>query len=125
MKHLPNSINRVIFSEERLSLSRSEDDIQPLKEFLQPYFDAFTIVVYLRSQGSYLASRYSEFLRMRVFDGPDHVVATQERLLHHDYEALVARWQGVFGDDAIQIRLYERGSGKNFDSVDDFWAFAA
>ena len=120
MKHLPASIDRVIFSEERLSLSRNEGDIEPLKEFLQPYFDAFTIVVYLRSQDSYLASRYSELLRMRVFDGPDHVVATPERLMHHDYEALVARWRAVFGEDAMQVRLYERGSGKNFDSVDDF-----
>jgi hypothetical protein len=74
----------------------------------------------LRRQDSYLASRYSELLRIGVLDGPDNEIATPERLSHYDYQALIARWAAVFGEDAIIPRLYERGASKAFDSVDDF-----
>ena len=120
MRSLPASVDRVILSEERLSMFQGADDLAALKAFLAPYFDDFKIVVYLRSQDSYLASRYSELLRMGVMDGPDNVVATPERLSHHDYLALIDRWAAVFGAGAIVPRLYERGAGKVFDSVDDF-----
>jgi hypothetical protein len=120
MKALPASVNRVIFSEERLSVLRTPDEISDLKAFLQPYFDDFRIVLYLRSQDAYVASRYSELLRMGTLDGPDNVVATPERLWHHDYQALLDRWAAVFGEDAMQPRIYERVGGRSFDSVVDF-----
>jgi hypothetical protein len=120
MAKLPAPVERVIFSEERLSMLRAQDEIAALKEFLEPYFDSFKVVVYLRRQDSYLASRYSELLRIGVLDGPDNEIATPERLSHYDYQALIARWAAVFGEDAIIPRLYERGASKAFDSVDDF-----
>jgi hypothetical protein len=120
MEGLPASIDRVMLSEERLSTLRTGEEIGALKDFLAPFFDSFQIVVYLRSQDSYLASRYSELLRMGKFEGPDNVVATRERLWHYDYHALIGRWAEVFGADAITPRLYGRGPGKSFDSVDDF-----
>jgi hypothetical protein len=120
MKALPASVNRVIFSEERLSVLRTPDEISELKTFLQPYFDSFSVVLYLRSQDAYVASRYSELLRMGTLDGPDNVVATPERLWHHDYKALLDRWAAVFGEDAMQPRIYERSAGRSFDSVADF-----
>jgi hypothetical protein len=122
MQALPPSIDRVILSEERLSLIKSTEDIAALKAFLAPYFDQFTIVVYLRNQASYMASRYSEQLRLCSFEGPDNVVATPERLWHHDYHALIERWASVFGEAAITPRIYERVGGRNFDSVADFLA---
>ena len=120
MRSLPAAVKRVIFSEERLSILRARDEIQALKDFLAPYFDDFKIVVYLRSQDSYLASRYSELLRVGTMDGPDNIVATPERLAPYDYLALIDRWAAVFGASAMVPRLYERGAAKTFDSVDDF-----
>jgi hypothetical protein len=122
MDLLPAGVKRVILSEERLSVFRFHDDLAALKSFLAPYFDEFTIVVYLRSQDSYLASRYAELLRMGVLEGPDHVVATAERLAPYDYLALIERWAAVFGPDAMVPRIYERGADSIFDSVDDFLA---
>jgi hypothetical protein len=120
MQNLPPTVDRVILSEERLSLLRLEDEIAELKALLQPHFDEFTIVVYLRSQASYMASRYSEQLRLCSFEGPDHIVSTPERLWPYDYRALTDRWAAVFGATAVTPRIYERTGGKNFDSVADF-----
>jgi hypothetical protein len=121
MAALPDNVNRVIFSDERLSLLlKKTSEIEAVKKLLSPYFDKFTIVVYLRSQDSYLGSRYSELLRAGTLSGPDNEVATEPRLRHHDYRALIDRWAEVFGEDSIKPRLYERGTNRAFDSVADF-----
>jgi hypothetical protein len=121
MAALPDSVNRVIFSEERLSmLLNKTTEIEALKELLSPYFQSFTIVVYLRSQDSYLASRYAELLKSGAITVPDHQAPTAKRLRNYDYGALIDRWAAVFGADAIEPRLYERGANRAFDSVTDF-----
>jgi hypothetical protein len=120
MENLPAEVTRVILSEEKMSLLKATHEINDLKQILQPYFDEFIVVVYLRSQDSFLASRYAELLRMGTLGGPDNEVATPGRLWHYDYHGLVGRWAEVFGSASMRPRIYERGAKSDFDSINDF-----
>jgi hypothetical protein len=123
MENIPTHVDRVIFSDERLSfMLRNQEDIKPLRERLAPYFSKFTVIAYLRRQDSYLASRYSELLRVGAVGEPDHRRSNMMRLQEYDYQHLLDMWAGVFGEHSIKPRIYERGKDRNFDSVDDFIA---
>jgi hypothetical protein len=123
MEALPDHVDRVIFSDERLSfMLRDVAEITPLREILQPYFSRFRVIAYLRKQDSYLASRYSELLRVGSIGEPDHIRNIPEVIVAYDYSRLLGNWAAVFGQESIKPRLYERGAAKSFDSVDDFIA---
>jgi hypothetical protein len=121
METLPAHVDRVIFSDERLSfMLRSTDDIKKLRARLAPYFQKFTVIAYLRRQDSYLASRYSELLRVGAVGEPDHKRKNTKRLQEYDYRRLLDLWAEAFGEHSIRPRIYERAPGRKFDSVDDF-----
>jgi len=121
MGTLPSHVDRVIFSDERLSfMLRDVPEISAVREILQPYFSRFRVIAYLRRQDSYLASRYSELLRVGSIGEPDHIRNNPGVMVTYDYNQLLGNWEAVFGQESIKPRLYERGANKPFDSVDDF-----
>ncbi len=123
MKSLDAPVERVIFSDEQLNLTlRARDEIAELKALLTPYFDRFSIVVYLRPQPLYLASRYSQSLRLRQTSSPPTIDPPARELPEYDYEALLDSWGSVFGESSIKPRIYERDTNKTFSSVDDFFS---
>jgi len=121
METLPQTVDRVIFSDERLSFSlREESEVAAVRKLLEPFFSRFTVIAYLRRQDSLLASRYSELLRVGSVGEPDHIRNVPEVLRDYDYSRLLRMWSAVFGQESVKPRLYERGANKSFDSVDDF-----
>jgi hypothetical protein len=121
MQSLPAHVDRVIMSDERLSyIMRDAKRIAALKEFLQPHFTGFTVLVYLRDQSAYLASRYSSLLRLGMADEPEELQSRDAQDQYYDYDTMLSRWESVFGRDAIRPRIYESTPEKSFDTVADF-----
>ena len=121
MNGLPGDVDRVIFSDERLSAKlQTPEQIGRLRELLQPYFTRFAIIVYLRRQDTLMASNYTQMLRVGMLKDPATVLDELPKLPYFHYDKLLASWAGGFGAAAIQPRLYERDAGGKFDSVDDF-----
>jgi hypothetical protein len=123
MAQCPAHVNRVIFSHERLSGAlRTREQIERLRSILHPYFSRFRIVIYLRRQDTLLASQYSQMLRKGMLSEPSSIFSHENNLKFHDYAALLAGWEEVFGVAAMAPRIYERGADGSFDSVADFFA---
>ncbi len=121
LRAVPDHVGRVILSDERFSFYlRSREHIAALKAILDPYFDTFTVIAYLRRQDSFLASRYAEQLRVGTVGEPDHRHKNPDRLQDYDYRWLLANWASVFGQEAMKPRIYERVTKGGFDSVKDF-----
>ena len=115
MREIPARVTKIIISDERFSFYlRTREEIAALKAMLTPYFENFTIIAYLRRQDSFLASRYSEQLRVGAVGEPDNR-RELARLLDYDYQSLLDNWASVFGEKAIKPRLYERGEKGSFD----------
>jgi len=123
MKALPAHIDRVIISDERLSyIMRDTKWIATFQELLRPYFTDFTVLVYLRDQTTYLASRYSNLLRLGMAGDVEELQARDSQEKYYDYDALLERWEAVFGRAAMRPRLYESTAEHSFDTVADFLA---
>ncbi len=121
MQSVPPGVGRVILSDERFSFYlRSREHIAALKAILDPYFDSFAVVAYLRRQDSFLASRYAEQLRVGTVGEPDHRHKNPDRLHDYDYLGLLDNWGAVFGEESVKPRIYERVTKGGFDSVKDF-----
>lgn len=120
---LPPHVDRVIFSDERLSsVMHSAEQITALRDLLAPYFDRFSVVVYLRRQDLLLASQYSQMLRMGSVRDPERSLTGKVKY-YYNYDRMLDVWASVFGDAAINLRIYERGPAGNFDSVQDFLSY--
>jgi hypothetical protein len=120
---LPPHVDRVIFSDERLSsVMHTAEQMTTLRDFLAPYFDSFSVLVYLRRQDLLLASQYSQMLRMGSVRDPETSL-TGKLKYYYEYDRMLDVWASVFGDAAINLRIYERGPDGNFDSVQDFLSY--
>jgi hypothetical protein len=121
MQSLPPSVNRVIISAEQFSeLLRSKAEICALHTMLAPHFATITVVIYLRRQDSHYASMYAQLLRMGNIRPPDMQGVKIGFNHDYDYWDLLMRWAEIFGENAIQPRLFERTGAAKFDVVDDF-----
>lgn len=100
-------------------LLRSE--IRRLATLVQSFCDNIKVVIYLRRQGDALRSAYSTYVKTGgtapfALPGPE---AIEQR---YDYEAIIARWAEVFGEGAMDVRLFDRDTLKDGDVVADFVA---
>ncbi len=124
---LPPHIYTVIFSGEHChGRLASAAEIRRLQDLTTPLFAAVTILVYLRRQDEVAVSLYSTRLRGERFDRAAILPETDplpERVrLYFDYHALVSAWAGVFGHEAMRVRLFEPASLLGGDAVRDFAA---
>lgn len=122
IRALPPSVHTIIFSCEQLSkkvagLAHAER----LKALLDPYFDDYTIIAYLRRQDELGVSSYSTYLRSG--GDRDTVLPVRELSLEaYDFEAKLARWATVFGRAAVAPRLFARDALVGGDLLVDFRA---
>lgn len=122
MAALPASVHTVVLSNEHCHgrLVRSEE-IGELKRFLAPHFREVEVWLYLRRQDRLAVSHYSTKLRGNF---------TAERIFpkihpsawYYNYFELVSAWAGVFGRDAMRLRVYERRELLGQDVAVDFLA---
>jgi hypothetical protein len=113
----PESARRVLISGEMLGQRlRESSEVAALKAMLDPYFDRYTIILYLRRQDEISVSLYNTQI--------SHRAVPIEDLLSDpiDYAALLDTWSGVFGREAIMPRLFARADLVGGDIITDFAA---
>jgi len=104
----------LISSEHFHSRLNTLDMVKSLKAVLDPYVEAYKIVVYFRRQDelaiSHFTTRVKSGFQGKELDLPTEKFPSQ----YYDYGKLAARWSEVFGLDAIQSELYHEASkGEN------------
>jgi tetratricopeptide (TPR) repeat protein len=121
LAQLPADTRLIVLSAEQCGgLLTTPDDVGRLRDMLAPHVGAVRVVMYLRRQDSHFASGYVQALRVAHIGAPVLPQAGPEQIRHYDYAAILDLWAGVFGDAAIQPRLFERACLRNGDVVDDF-----
>jgi hypothetical protein len=117
---LPPEIATVIISSENFAQSvKDAEDIAALRAYLDPMFDRFKVVVYLRRQDGHFASSYTQQLRMGRIAAPG-LRRPDPFSQAYDYYELLTRWAAAFGEASIQPRIFERDTDASFDVVADF-----
>ncbi len=113
----------VISSEHLSSRVLDDDEVRWLKDFLSPFFEEITIILYIRRQDDFLLSTYSTSIKSGV---TDMLGMPTEQLIEARYNhwATLSRWAQVFGRDRIICRKFERSAMVGGDIVDDFLAIA-
>lgn len=125
MAALPPTTRLIILSAEQCSgLLATEEAIARLRDLVAPLAGRIRVVMYLRRQDAHFASGYTQALRVAQISPPGLPPYGPDRLPQYDYATLLGRWAAIFGDAAIEPRIFERASMVNGDAVDDFFALA-
>ena len=119
MAAMPPTVTKVILSAEQFSRFKSDAPVLRLRDLLAPHFTSIHVVAYLRRQDNFFASFYTQSLRMGVIKPPD-VEQLLQQYQGYDYAEVLGRWAGVFGQDAIVPRIFERTPDRKFDVLEDF-----
>ncbi len=117
----------LLLSNEHLSSRLDETaELIRLRDLLAGFCDGFRIVAYLRNQAEMLESVYGEAIKGGYHDialvpdfsgnGPDPWVARE----YFEYGRALERWVEVFGQDRVEVRLFDRGTLRSGDVVRDF-----
>ena len=103
-------------------------EVAKVRRFLAPYAERIEVWVYLRPQHELAASQYgmhllggaddAEMLPMLPYpEGYRRTRITGRE--YFDYAHLLARWAAIFGRTQVHPRLFQAGSLRNGDVVDD------
>jgi tetratricopeptide (TPR) repeat protein len=125
MAELPARIHTLLFSAEAFSgMLNTPARIAALRDLLAPHAGEARVIVYLRRQDAHFASGYATRLRVGAAVAPTFPEDGPDRLRQYDYAALLDDWAAVFGEAAVQPRIFEPSSLAQGDVVDDFIAAA-
>ncbi|HEV7266704.1 MAG TPA: tetratricopeptide repeat protein [Falsiroseomonas sp.] len=113
----------LISAEQMFGLLDTEESLGALRDLLAPRVGSVRVVMYLRRQDSHFASGYTQALRVGHVGPPVLPPGGPEQLRGYDYDAILDLWARVFGEAAMQPRVFEPESLLNRDVVDDFLAF--
>jgi len=118
---VPEASTWVVSSEHFHSRLFHSHEIQRLRDFLEPYVERFEIVLYLRRQDRMAVSLYSTLVKAGQTNPKVFPAIKNAKLpYYYDYEAIHAQWAGVFGAEAVRIRLFDRNELLNGDLIEDF-----
>ena len=113
----------VISSEHLSSRLSSVEAVQRVKELLQPHVTEIRIVCYFRNQAESLPSSYSTYV---LSGGTESLARFRKRFLKgasNDLNAMISRWERVFGKDNIEARIYSRRRFSGEDLLREFSGF--
>jgi hypothetical protein len=120
----------IVSSEHVHSRLRTEEDVAYAKELLEPLCRDFRVVVYLRSQYELAQSVAVTAVRQgacefrpipdfRTANGFDDLIGVDHE--YFDYEQFLRRLERVFGQQLLDVRLYEHLDLHHNDIVEDFF----
>lgn len=95
------------------------EEVGRLHQLLYRVFEAVRVIVYLRRQDEFMVSSYSSAVK----SGLEQKLALprlEGEMQRYDFAKILDRWGGVFGRDAMEVRLFGRSAMVNGSSVDDF-----
>ncbi len=104
----------VIISGEGLSRHFDRDAVGALFEDLQPRFDRFSIVAYIREPRSHIVSIAQQILR----SSPKSLESAVQTL---EYRRYFLPWMEIFGQDNVKLIPFNRMHLKNGDVVCDYF----
>jgi len=111
----------LLSSEHFTSTLDQASDVTCLAQFLARHFSEIKIVCYLRRQYLMAVSRISEALRAGVVRrGLPDVRSKGFLPTIYDYDQLLTRWGSVFGQSALNPKIFEKSQLEGGDIVTDF-----
>lgn len=120
----------VIISAEQFSYVFLEKELINFKASLNKYFDEIQIIVYLRRQDQQIishhneGSKYSQRRPTNLFYGNEPIAIPEHQKhfrLYLDYHRKLSMWANIFKKENIIIRIFDKTSLLNGDSVSDFF----
>ena len=97
----------------------TREEVGRLHQLLSRVFEAVRVIVYLRRQDEFMLSSYSSAVK----GGLEQKLALpkfEAEMQRYDFAKILDRWSGVFGRDAMMVRLFDRSAMVNGRSVEDF-----
>jgi hypothetical protein len=111
---------KVWLSNEHLSSRvRELPQVEQLAAMLRGLAREVKIIIYLRHQPEYYLSTYS--MVIKAGSETETKVPASEREYYYNYDKMLTVWAAAFGDDAINVRVFERKALTNGDVVDDIF----
>lgn len=119
---LPAHVHTIVASSEHLhSRLGSTAEVAAVRDLLAPYADEVRVVCYLREQADLCASLYSTALKVGMDVGLETFVEQcTSGNPYYDYDLLLGFWREVFGEDALDVRLFDRSWLAGGDLISDF-----
>jgi hypothetical protein len=116
-----NPCPRVYLSNEHLSSRlKSLEEVRRLASILHPLAQSVKVVVYLRPQPELYLSTYST--EIKAGRTKDLEAPKGDQHPRYNYEKLLSRWAGVFGEENVIVRIYDRDTLVGHDVVKDFFS---
>lgn len=114
---------RLIISSEHLSSRLSNRlDLQRLHEVLRGQFSNITVLCYVREQTALNRSLYSTAV-LNGYDVSAQEFARQIQVgnVYYNFERMLDLWAEEFGQDAVQLAIYDRRAFAGGDLLSDFF----
>ena len=111
----------LISSEHFHSRLATLDMISALKAFLDPWVETFRIILYLRRQDRVAVSLHSTALKS---GNPNELkqlpVYNGNIPYYYNYEAIHENWSAIFGQDKVNVRLFDKREWADGCLIGDF-----
>ena len=104
-----------VFSDEGLSSFRDPRMLQFIHDQMTARFDSVTIVCMLREPAGYLASAYSQYIKMGGVE--TWQMFKEKRLSTTLFLDRIATWQDIFGRDQVLTRVLQRDAVAQFQEL--------
>ena len=98
---------------------QTREEVEALRDFLQPFAASVKVVVYLRDQVDMITSSYTTKVR-NGFTGQFRFPPQGAERSDAHYDALLELWSVVFGAANMDVRLYDKNRLEDADIVTDF-----
>lgn len=120
---LPSSTHSVIISSEHFhSTLQTDQSMDRLQKLLSKYFQEVKVICYLREQGAVATSLYSTALKGGLCRTQEAYIQRQCRPQNYyfNYWQLLSRWEKAFGEDALNVAIYDKAEFLNGELIEDF-----
>ena len=125
LRKLPGHVHTIIASSEHFhSRLGSVEEVARLRELFAPYVDDTEIICYLRNQADTVVSLYSTALKGGATLDLDTFIETKCEADGHyfNYDQFIGKWEQVYGQESINLRIFSKHCFINNDLLDDFLA---
>ena len=105
----PSTNTLLISSEHFHSRLATLDMISALKTFLDPWVETFRIILYLRRQDRVAISLHSTALKSGNLNELKQLPVYNGNIpYYYNYEAIHENWSAIFGQDNVNVRLFDK-----------------
>lgn len=118
VEFLKDSKRNIVISGEDISVLNL-GELKRFKEFLSSFFDEIEVVIYIRDPHSFLVSVFQESVKGGVAAGASFS-SLSSNVLYPNYKTVIERFDEIFGQEFINVRLFNKQHLIKCDVVHDF-----